>query len=86
MNHSRRTPATLHVWRAPDGSPVACVEKIKVLNENFAELQQLALDTLEDGLLMGCAEEQLRQAMLDMIHGLESTFSPAGKKSETPPR
>ncbi|MBI2277993.1 MAG: hypothetical protein HYU74_11620 [Dechloromonas sp.] len=86
MNHAHRTPANPHIWRAPDGSPVACVEKIKVLNENFAELQQLALDTLEDGLLMGCAEEQLRQAMVDMILSLESTFSPAGKKSGTQSR
>ena len=30
------------VWRTPEGEPVSCVEKIKVLNENLAELRGLA--------------------------------------------
>ena len=31
-----------HVWRQPDGNPVSCVEKIKVLNQNLDEIRQLA--------------------------------------------
>ena len=31
------------VWRTPEGEPVSCVEKIKVLNENLAELRALGL-------------------------------------------
>ncbi len=65
----------MRVWRAADGSPVACREKIKVLDENFAELQQVALDALDDGVLLGCSETQLRQAMHDMIGALASRFS-----------
>jgi hypothetical protein len=26
-------------WRTPEGEPVSCIEKIKVLNENLAELR-----------------------------------------------
>src|SRR5438309_1711052 len=44
------------VWRQPDGSPVSCLEKIKVLNENLAEIEQMAQDALEDAILMGCDE------------------------------
>ena len=55
------------VWRQPDGKPLSCVEKIKVLNENLAEIRQLAQDALEDGLLMGCSEEQLRQVLRQLI-------------------
>ena len=29
------------VWRTPEGEPVSCVEKIKVLNENLAELREV---------------------------------------------
>ncbi len=29
------------VWHTPEGEPVSCVEKIKVLNENLAELRAL---------------------------------------------
>ena len=38
------------IWRQPDGKPLSCYEKIKVLNENLAEIRQLAQDALEDGL------------------------------------
>jgi hypothetical protein len=51
------------VWRTPEGEPVSCVEKIKVLNENLAELRALAQDALEDGVLMGCDERQVREVL-----------------------
>ncbi len=57
---------TLPVWRAEDGAPIACVEKIKVMNENYRELQMLLRDFLEDGVLMGCGEEVLRSIVHDM--------------------
>jgi hypothetical protein len=41
-------------WRTPEGEPVSCVEKIKVLNENLAELRELAQEALEDAVLIGC--------------------------------
>lgn len=65
---------TALVWRKPDGSPVSCVEKIKVLNENLAELRQLAQDALEDALLMGCSERQVREVLHSLIDGLVSTY------------
>src|SRR5437763_2567998 len=51
------------VWRTPEGEPVSCVEKIKVLNENLAELRELAQDALEDAVLMGCDERQVREVL-----------------------
>ena len=57
-------------WEKPDGSPVACTEKIKVLNENLAEIQQTLQDALEDGILMGACEIQLRQIFHDTIDQL----------------
>jgi hypothetical protein len=68
--------ASFPVWRQPDGKPVSCVEKIKVLNENLDEIRQLAQDALEDGLLMGCSEEQLRQVLRELV---ESLHNPYGK-------
>lgn len=40
------------VWRQPNGAPVSCHEKLKVLNDNYRDLQQIAQDTFEDALLM----------------------------------
>ena len=61
-------------WRTPEGEPVSCLEKIKVLNENLAEIRQLAQDALEDGLLMGGSEEQLRSVLRDLIDGLTNPY------------
>ncbi|HEV2187833.1 MAG TPA: hypothetical protein VGR70_11535 [Stellaceae bacterium] len=62
------------VWHTPDGEPVSCVEKIKVLNENLSELRELAQDALEDGVLMGCDEAQLREVLAGLIAGLVNPY------------
>lgn len=65
------------VWREPDGTPLSCREKIKVLNENLEELRQIAQDALEDGLIMGADEAQLRET----LHGIvEQLVNPYPKK------
>jgi hypothetical protein len=62
------------VWHTPEGEPVSCVEKIKVLNENLAELRGLAQDALEDGVLMGCDEAQLREVLAAIVAGLVNPY------------
>ena len=61
-------------WKTPEGEPVSCVEKIKVLNENLAELQGLAQDALEDAVLMGCDEAQIREVLAALISGLVNPY------------
>ncbi len=62
------------VWRTPEGEPVSCVEKIKVLNENLAELRDLAQDALEDAVLIGCDERQLREVLAGIVAGLVNPY------------
>lgn len=64
------------VWTQPDGRPVSCVEKIKVLNDNLEELRRIAQDALEDAVLMGCDEAQLRQILHALVDALEDPFKP----------
>ena len=61
-------------WRQPDGEVVSCVEKLKVLNENLEEIRELAQDALEDGILMGCDEAQLRQTLHKLIDILDNPY------------
>ena len=56
------------VWRTPEGEPVSCVEKIKVLNENLAEIHELAQEAFEDAVLMGCDERQFK-VVIEAIAG-----------------
>ncbi|WP_083607522.1 hypothetical protein [Thalassospira sp. TSL5-1] len=67
------------VWHNPDGAPLSCVEKIKVLNENFVELRAMMQDALEDALLMGCDEEQFRAVLRDVVAELENPYGTAEK-------
>lgn len=63
------------IWKRPDGSIVACTEKIKVLRENLEELRQMAQDAFEDALLMECEEGQIRAVFQDVIAGLENPYN-----------
>lgn len=71
--------AAAPVWRQDDGAPVSCTEKIKVLNENYAELKQVAQDAFEDALLMGCSEAQVRQVLHELVDALDNSF---GRKKQ----
>ena len=41
-----QSPKEPPVWRQPDGKPVSCLEKIKVLNQNIQEIETLCADAL----------------------------------------
>jgi len=62
------------VWRTPEGEPVSCVEKIKVLNENLAELHELAQEALEDAVLMGCDEQQVREVLAELVGSIVNPY------------
>lgn len=62
------------VWLKPDGDPVSCRDKIKVLNENLEEIRQMCQDALEDGILMECDEAQLRDVLRGLVDSLENPY------------
>ena len=59
-------------WTKPDGTPVSCTEKVKVLNENYEELRSMLKDALEDALILGCAEDQVRASLHALIDAIET--------------
>ena len=63
-------------WTQPDGAPVSCRDKLKVLAENHTELAQTMQDTFEDALLIGVDEAAMRQVLRDMVEALESPKRP----------
>jgi uncharacterized protein (UPF0335 family) len=66
------TAGTAVSWLQADGSPVACREKLKVLEENRTELAQVMRDAFEDAVLMGVDERAMRGMLMDMVAGLKS--------------
>ena len=67
-------PSEFPIWRTLEGEPVSCVEKIKVLNENLAELRELAQEALEDAVLMGCDEQQVREVLAGIVTGIINPY------------
>jgi hypothetical protein len=74
------------VWRQDDGAPVSCVEKIKVLNENYTELQQIAQDAFEDALLIGCSEAQVRAVFHALVDALNNPYPGAPPREDSTPQ
>ena len=64
----------LPIWRRDDSSVVSCVEKIKVMRENFEEIKQIAQDSFEDGLLLEVNENQMREALHHFIDELINPY------------
>lgn len=62
------------VWRDPSGEPLGCREKLRVLDENLEEIRALAQDALEDAVLMGCDEAQVRRTLRELVSSLENPY------------
>lgn len=63
------------IWRSPTGEVITCVEKNKVLQENLVEIRQVCLDALEDAVLMGCDEKQVRAVLTELVDSLKSDYA-----------
>lgn len=74
-SHSPRT------WLTPTGEPVSCLEKLKVLEQNLQEFEEMALDILEDAALMGCDVEQVRTALTDLLMKTHVRYTQNNKNS-----
>jgi hypothetical protein len=64
------------IWRSPKGEIIACVEKNKVMQENLEEIRQTCQDALEDAVLMGCDEVQVRAVLTELIASLHNPYPP----------
>ena len=63
------------IWVGPDGEPVSCIDKLKLLQENLAELREMAQEALEDAVVMGCDERQARKVLSDLVASLDEPFA-----------
>ena len=68
------TTAPPERWLKADGSTVAGTEKVKVLEENWEEVKALLQDVLDDAVLMGCTEQQVKAEYKRLIDALQCDF------------
>ncbi|OAG77306.1 hypothetical protein Amal_01556 [Acetobacter malorum] len=60
------------LWLQDDGQPVSCQEKLRVLDENWQEVQEILRDAFEDAVLMGVSEQGMRARLTDLVASLQS--------------
>ncbi len=66
---------TTTVWLDAAGTPVACLEKIKVLNQNLVEIADIIREALEDAVLMGCDEGYFRSVLHTLVDRADCDFT-----------
>ena len=54
-------------WEGLDDENISCTEKIKILNENIIEIDQIIEDALEDAVLMGANPKQVIKVIIKSL-------------------
>ncbi|MBP0491873.1 hypothetical protein [Roseomonas indoligenes] len=65
-------------WPGADGQPLSCREKLRMLEENHAEVVQVLRDAFEDAVLMGVDEAAMRRVLTEVVAALPSPKRPSG--------
>mgnify|MGYP001326272493 CR=1 FL=1 len=61
-------------WCTSNNKKISCQEKIKILNDNIEELQNLANDILDEAILMGVDKSQYLNIMKEIILSTNSSL------------
>lgn len=63
------------IWLKEDGNRVSCIEKIKVMNQNLQELEQMLQDVYDDAILMEINKKQIRNFLYHMIDMIQDNYN-----------
>ena len=61
-------------WIDKDGKAVSCKDKLSTLDDNLAEVLEIALDALEDAAVMGVDTAAARAVFVEEIAALQPRF------------
>ena len=67
---------TAKTWKSLNDENISCTEKIKILNENIIEINQIIEDALEDAVLMGADPKQVIKVILKSLEEKILIISP----------
>ena len=57
-------------WVTSSGDPIACRDKLRVLDDNLQEARQVLRDAFEDAVLMGVDPDKARQVFAELTANL----------------
>ena len=65
------------VWFSPDNKKISCKEKIKKLQQNIEEFEELSNDILDEAILMGVDEGQFLEVLRKVVLSTKSNLKSA---------
>lgn len=63
-----------NVWKSKDCEIISCDEKLKVLEENLSEVNNVLQNAYDDAILIGCDESDLKKKFQDSVNNLNFSF------------
>tara|TARA_E500000178_G_scaffold270141_1_gene268033 strand:+ start:522 stop:737 length:216 start_codon:yes stop_codon:yes gene_type:complete len=58
------------LWIDKEKKIISCIETNKVLNENFLEVYNVLQSAIDDGILMGCDEDDFKKKLKRLVNDL----------------
>ena len=63
------------IWKSENNEIISCTEKIKVMQQNITEIQQIAQDAFEDAILMGIDPIQVKEYFAKIMQNLYNPYA-----------
>ena len=64
-------------WKSSNNQKITCQEKLKILNDNLLDLEELIIEIYDEALLMGVDKKQIETIMKSVVSCINTD-----KKSE----
>ena len=61
-------------WIGKNKEKISCKEKIKVLNSNIDELQEMISEIYDEAILIGIDEKQLKDVLFEIIKNMKNNL------------
>ena len=58
------------LWIDKEKKIISCIETNKVLNENFLEVYNVLKSAIDDSILMGCDEKNIKKKLKRLVNDL----------------
>ncbi|MDC3091166.1 hypothetical protein OA848_02135 [Rickettsiales bacterium] len=63
-----------YTWKTKSNEVISCDEKLKILNENLTEIENIFQSSMDDAILMGCDENDFKSKVIELIKNSKFSF------------
>ena len=63
-----------YIWKTKSNEIISCDEKLKILNENLTEIENIFQSSMDDAILMGCDENDFKSKVIELIKNSKFSF------------